>query len=297
MNILITGGTGFIGAELCPMLLKEGHYLKIITRHPQKHRDEQAKNQQFIDWDADLVESMEWADAVINLVGENIFGQRWTGEVKDRIYSSRVDNTKKLVEAIAETGEPPEVMISGSAVGYYAGRGTDILDEKEPPGSEFLSKVCIDWEEAAIPAKKHGVRLVISRTGIVLEKGGGVLQQMQPPFKYYVGGPIGSGDQFVPWIHRCDLCRAFHFFLNDESSGVFNVAAPNPVTMKELANALGEMMNRPSFMRVPEFVLKLGLGEAANPILDSLRIQPKGLQQADFEFKFSYIKEALSDIL
>lgn len=298
MNILITGGTGFVGSELCPMLLQEGHFLTIITRSPKRHTGEQAKNQQFISWDADLTEAMEKADAVINLAGENIFGQRWTDEVKKRIYSSRIDNTEKLVSAIKEAGNPPDVMISASAAGYYGGRGTDVLDEKEPAGDGFLAKVCMDWEAAARPVEEAGVRLAIPRIGIVLEKGGGALQKMLPPFKFFVGGPIGRGTQFLPWIHRHDLCRGLMMPLeNDAFEGVYNLNAPNPVTMEELANAIGDVLNRPSAFRVPEFVLGIVLGEAAKPILESLRLRPAHLQQADFEFKFTRVREALSEIL
>ncbi len=321
MNILITGGTGFIGSELCPFLLKKGHYVKIITRSPEKHRDEEAENQQFISLDSDFTEPMEWADAVINLAGENIFGQRWSDEVKQEIYSSRIEITKSLVQAIEKAGEPPEVMISGSAVGYYGNRGPDIITEdttakNEPvvastrPTSnpeagrgnttenDFLAKVCVDWERAAKPVEKEGVRLVISRTGIVLEKEGGVLKQMLPVFKYFMGGAIGSGNQFISWIHRRDLCRAFNFFLsNKKTQGAFNASAPNPVTMDEFAKSLANVLNRPSFFRVPEWALKMALSEAADPVLESLRVQPARLLQSDFEFKYSFLRDALSDIL
>jgi|AntRauTorcE11897_2_1112592.scaffolds.fasta_scaffold02621_3 uncharacterized protein (TIGR01777 family) len=298
MNILITGGTGFIGSELCAMLLQQGHYLTIITRSPKQHAEEQAKNQQFISWDANLTEVMEKADAVINLVGENIFGQRWTDEVKERIYSSRIDNTQRLVSAIKQSEDPPNVMVSASAAGYYGGRGTDVLDEEEPPGKGFLSKVCVDWEKAAAPVQQAGVRLAIPRIGIVLEKGGGALQKMVPPFKFFVGGPIGRGTQFVPWIHRHDLCRGLLYPLENEGfEGVYNLNAPNPVTMEELANAIGDVLNRPSAFRVPEFLLNIVLGEAAKPILESLRVQPKHLQNAGFECRYQKVREALSEIL
>lgn len=298
MRILITGGTGFIGSELRSMLLQKGHFLTIITRSPEQYEDETAKNQQFISWDADLVAAMNEADAVINLVGSSIFGQRWTEEVKQRIYSSRIDNTQKLVDAIKHADQPPGVMVSASAVGYYGDRGDDVLTEEEPPGNEFLSKVCVDWEAAAKEVTEAGVRLAIPRIGIVLETGGGAMQQMLPPFKLFAGGPIGSGHQYFPWIHMHDLCRGLIYPLENEPfEGAYNLNAPNPVTMNEFAGKLGEVLNRPTFFRVPEFALKLVLGEAAEPILDSLRAQPRHLQQAGFEFRFPYVKEALVDIL
>lgn len=298
MNILITGGTGFIGSELRSMLLQKGHFLTIITRSPEQYEDETAKNQQFISWDADLVAAMEQTDAVINLVGSSIFGQRWTAEVKQRIYSSRIDNTNNIVSAIKKAENKPEVMISASAVGYYGDRGTEVLTEDDPAGDEFLSRVCVDWEAAAKEVEEAGVRLAIPRIGIVLETGGGALQQILPPFKCFVGGPVGSGDQYFPWIHRYDLCRGLIYPMEHKDfEGIYNLNAPNPVTMNEFADELGEVLNRPSLFRVPEVALKLALGEAAEPILDSLRVQPKRLQQAGFEFKYPHVNEALADIL
>jgi len=298
MNILITGGTGFIGSELCPILLQQGHYLKLITRSPREHKNEQAKNQQFISWDDDLVAAMEQADAIINLAGENLFGQRWSEDIKKRIYSSRIEGTQKLVEAAKQAEPKPDVMISASAVGYYGGRGTDVLTEDEPPGNDFLARVCIDWEDAAKPVQEAGIRLAIPRIGIVLESDGGALQQMIPPFKFFVGGPIGRGTQFFPWIHRHDLCRGLMFPLeNEDFEGPYNLNAPNPVTMEEFASAIGDVLNRPSIFRVPEFLLNMVLGEAAEPILESLRVQPRRLLDAGFEFQFNYVREALSEIL
>jgi len=298
MNILITGGTGFIGSELRDMLLQKGHYLTIITRSPKEYDDEKAKNQQFISWDDDLAAAMEETDAVINLAGASIFGQRWTEEVKRKILDSRIKSTRKLVQAAGESENPPKVMISASAVGYYGDRGDDILTESEPAGNGFLSKVCKEWEAAAKEVEEFGVRLSTPRIGIVLETGGGAMQQMLTPFKLGVGGPVGSGDQYFPWIHMYDLCRGLIYPLENEGfNGPYNLNAPNPVTMNGFADKLGDVLNRPSFFRVPEFALNLVLGEAADPILDSLRVQPKKLQQAGFEFKFPHLKEALADIL
>jgi uncharacterized protein (TIGR01777 family) len=298
MDILLTGGTGFIGTELRPILLQHGHSLTIVTRSPGHHKSEQTNNQQFVSWDEDFIAFMEKADAVMNLAGESIFDQRWTDEVKKRIYSSRIDNTKKLVDAIKKADQPPEVMISASAEGYYGSRGTKRLTEDQPPGDDFLASVCVDWENAAKPVREAGVRLAIPRFGIVLEKGGGALKQMLPPFKLFVGGPIGRGTQFVPWIHRRDLCRGLLFPLTDENfEGIYNFNAPNPVRMEEFARAVGDALNRPSIFRVPEFMLHLVLGEAATPILASLRTQPARLHQAGFDFQFNYVKEALNNIL
>lgn len=297
MNILITGGTGFIGTELRDRLLQKGHSLTIITRSPEKHEDETAKNQQFISWDSNLVPAMEEADAVVNLVGENL-AQPWTDEVKKRLYSSRLETTGSLVEAINEAENPPELMISASGISYYGDRGDDILDETEPSGDGFLPELCTEWEAAAKPVKEAGVRLVIFRNGVVLEKGGGAFKYMLPVFKLGLGGSIGDGKQYFPWIHMLDVCRAIEFAItNREVTGVHNLVSPNPVTMNELVEKLGDVLNRPTFFRVPEFAVKLALGDAAAPVLDSLRAQPKKLQQSGFEFKFPHLKEALADIL
>ncbi|MDR8393099.1 TIGR01777 family oxidoreductase [Aliifodinibius sp. S!AR15-10] len=298
MNILISGGTGFIGTEIRNNFLKKGDFLTIITRSPEKYASETAKNQAFIDWDSDLSAVMEEADVVINLVGESIFGKPWTEQIKKRLYSSRVDNTRKLVEAVEKSENRPELFISASGISYYGDRGDDILDESEPPGDRFLPQLCVDWEKAAQPVKGLGVRLVIFRNGIVLEKGGGAFQYLYPLFKLGLGGPVGDGSQYFPWVHMMDVCRVVEFVIeNEEVEGIMNLVSPNPVTMKELTDTLGEVMHRPSFFRAPEFAVRFILGEAADPLLDSLRAQPKALQQAGFEFRFKSLKEALSDIV
>ena len=298
MQILITGGTGFVGTELRNMLLKEGHLLTVITRSPDKYAQESARNQRFIGWDSELAAAMEDADVVINLAGESIFGQRWTDEVKRKIRSSRIDVTNQLVEAIGSAQNGPDLMVSVSGVDYYGDTGDEIIDEDESAGDTFLAEVCREWEDAAMEATRYGTRVALARLGVVLETGGGALQQMLPPFRFFIGGPVGSGDQVFPWIHMNDACRGFMFPINQPHfEGPYNLCAPNPVTMNELADAIGEVLHRPSVFRVPEPVLKLVLGEAAQPVLDSHRVQPKKLQKRGFEFQFEHIREALANIL
>ena len=297
-KILITGGTGFIGKYLTQMALKEGHFVTIVTRSPAKYSEKQAKNRSFIGWDDDLVSAMNEHDIVINLVGENLFGQRWTDEVKQRIYNSRIDSTKKLVDAMRESENKPELFISASAVGIYGDSGSRILDESEPAGNDFLAKVCNDWENESQKAEDFGVRVANPRIGIVLEENGGVIEKMVLPFKLGVGGPIGSGDQFVPWVHMTDLCNAILYPMNNHSvNGPYNACSPEPETMNTLAKKMGKVLNRPSIFRVPEFVLNIALGEAAQPVVSSLRVQPKVLQTEGFEFVFEDLEEALADIL
>lgn len=298
MNILITGGTGFIGKELRETLLKAGNNLVIITRNPKKYEDESASNQRFISWDDDLVSEMENADAVINLAGENLFGQRWNEQVKESIYNSRIDSTRSLVEAMRSAEKKPSVFISASASGIYGDQGDTILTEAFEAANDFLASVCKDWEEESQKAGELGVRVVNPRIGIVLEEGGGALEKMIPPFKFFVGGPIGDGKQYMSWIHRSDLVKALVFPIeNEKLEGAYNVCSPNPATMNEVAETLGDVMNRPSFFRVPKFALDIVLGEAAQPITGSIRMQPKKLQVTGFEFRFEELEEALADII
>jgi uncharacterized protein (TIGR01777 family) len=296
-QILITGGTGFIGNHLGEMLMRQGHYLTIVTRSPGAHKSEEAKNQKFISWD-ELSSVMEKIDVVINMAGENLFGERWTPKVKERLYSSRIQTTRKLVDAIRASVSKPEVFISASGVNYYKDAGDHVIDEDSEPGDDFLANLCIDWEKEAELASSLGVRVVIARFGIVLEKDGGVIEKMRLPFKLFVGGPVGSGDQYMPWIHMEDLCRILIYAMeNEDLKGALNACAPEPVTMNEFADELGEIMNRPSFFRVPEFVLDVVLGEAAVPVTGSLRVQPKVLQKSGFHFEYEDIGLALADIL
>lgn len=298
MEVFLSGATGFIGSYLRPLLLRQGHLLTLVTRTPKKYSNEEADNQRIISWEQDLVPEMERADAVINLAGSSIFGRRWSQQVKDEIYNSRIKRTTQLAEAMAEAENQPEVFVSASAAGYYGDCGDQVLAESEEAGSDFLAQVCVDWEEAAEPAANAGIRTVHPRIGIVLQRGGGALKQMLTPFKLFVGGPVGSGNQYFPWIHMHDLCRGLIYALDTEDlSGPYNLNAPNPVQMSKFADVLAEQLHRPSLFRVPEFALKLALGEAAIPIVNSLRLQPKKLQQQGFEFHFAGLQEALADII
>lgn len=296
-NIVITGGTGFIGSALCSELLKQGHFISIVTRSPDKYSKEQSKNLKYISWDDNLSGAMAESDVVINLVGESLFGKRWTESVKKSIYNSRIESTKQLVMAMKEAGSKPELFISASAVGIYGDNGDKLLDESSSLGDDFLAHVCKDWEEESRKAEDLGIRVVNPRIGIVLEKNGGFLQIMKLPFLFFVGGPIGDGKQFLPWIHMDDLVRSLIYPIDEkELTGAYNVCSPEPEPMNRVADALGNVLNRPSFFRVPEFVMRTLLGEAAEPTLSSLNVQPKVLQISGFEFKFEDLEEALADI-
>lgn len=297
-RIVITGGTGFIGTFLAAQLLKAGHFLTLITRSPGKYAEKQAVNRSYIGWEDDLIHLMENTDVVINLAGENLFGQRWSDSVKENIYNSRIGTTRRLVAAMKAAGSPPELFISASAVGIYGDNGDTVLDESSKAGDDFLAEVCVDWEKESQEADAAGVRVANPRIGIVLHESGGMLEKMELPFRLFAGGPIGSGRQYVPWIHVGDLCRAIIYPMeNPVISGPYNACSPEPVTMNELAKTLGRVMNRPSFFRVPECVLKTVLGEAAQPALSSLRVQPKVLRISGFEFEFEDLEEALADVI
>jgi len=295
-KILIAGGTGFIGSHLVEELLKLGHYIKIITRSPDKY-GENAENLQYTGWN-NLSGDTHWADAVINLAGENIFGKRWTDSVKKRLKASRISTTEKLVAAMEENDEPPETFISASAIGYYGNMGNKPVDETNEAGDDFLARLCVKWEHAAKQAESLDLRLVIPRIGIVLQQGGGALEAMIPPFKMFVGGPVGSGEQYMPWIHMDDIVNAFVYAItSSKMKGIYNFCAPNPVTMKSFSTALANALNRPSFFKVPEFALKIALGEAATPILSSIRAEPRNLLEDGFTFEYDDVEIALNDVL
>ncbi len=298
MNILISGGTGFIGEDLRLMLLKKGHNLVILTRSPGKYQDEAAKNQRFISLEEDLTAEMNEADAVINLAGENIFALRWTPEKKERILNSRIRVTKNMVDAMREADNKPVVFVSSSGANIYGDRGDDLLDENEPAAEGFLGKVCMRWESEAQKAAEFGVRVANPRTGMVLDEGGGAMEKMLPPFRFFVGGAIGNGHQYMSWIHRHDLCRSIIFCLeNEKIEGAYNACSPNPVIMNEFSQTLAAVLNRPAIFRVPEFAINLVMGEVAQLVTGSIRMQPKKLQQAGFEFQFEELEEALADIV
>jgi uncharacterized protein (TIGR01777 family) len=298
MKILLTGGTGFLGSHLSDFLIKQNHELTIISRSPGKFRKYESDNRHYIAWQSDLSNVISEADAIINLAGKNLFDQRWTSEVKREIRDSRINVTRAIIEGVKKAQNKPKILLSASAVGYYGERGDEKITEETPAGDDFLATLCKDWESEALKAEKSGVRVVISRIGIPLAKDGGALQQMLTPFRYFVGGALGNGQQYFPWIHFEDLCRGFHYVLtNDDFKGAFNVCSPNPVTMNQFARALVTAMNRPSLFSVPGFALKLALGDAANSVTASLRVLPKKLLDHGFRFKYKKVLPALIDIV
>lgn len=303
MKIFITGGTGFIGKQLVRALISDGHVVTILTRSLRGAR------QAFDGYEVDLVEgnpaepgawlkSIDGADAVINLCGEKILGKKWTGDFKKQILDSRIKPTDLIVKAISEAHVKPKILINGSAIGYYADRGSDILTEDEPAGKDYAAYLCKAWEETALKASDYGTRVVLLRTGLVLGEKGGALTEMAKPFKFFAGGPIGSGNQYLSWIHIRDHVEITKLCLNNETlSGAINLTAPDPVTNDEFMKTLGKVMGRPSWLRVPAFTLKLMFGEGAALLLEGQRVVPKKAVDSGYSFKFANLEDALRDVL
>ena len=297
MNILITGGTGFIGSALSRELSNSGHKVIIASRRKTPPKLE---NIEIVRWDIQTPlssEIMSGIDAVINLAGESLISGRWTEKRKERIMSSRVNTTRLLVESMKNANPKPKVLISVSAVGYYGPHGDEYVTEDFPPASDFLAEVCKAWEKEALKAQELGVRVVITRFGVVLESDGGALSKMAIPFKFFLGGHLGSGQQWFSWVHREDLIGFMKYALENESvSGHFNLTSPQPVTNKEFCSALGKALNRPSWFHVPAFMIKLTLGEVGKVLLTGQRVLPEKALKAGYQFKYPEINEALMAI-
>jgi uncharacterized protein (TIGR01777 family) len=274
MNISISGASGFIGRHLMKSLAQAGHSLRALSRH------------------APPAES----DAIIHLAGEPV-AQRWTAAARQRILDSRVVGTHNLVEALAALPRRPEALICASAIGYYGSRGDEILTESSAPGSGFLPEVCVAWEREAQAAEAFGIRVVRVRTGLVLDANGGALVRMLPPFRMGVGGRLGSGRQWMSWIHLEDLAALFQFAVESQVRGPLNAVAPNPVTNSDFTRELAHALRRPAVFPVPEFALRLLFGEMADVLLASQRVAPAAAEAAGFRIRFPQLAPALEGLL
>ena len=281
MKILLTGGTGLIGRHLIPRLLELGHSVTVSTRHP----------------DFEGHHHLNDIDAVINLAGEPIADKRWTAEQKQRLCHSRWDLTQRLVGLIHASDTPPSVLISGSAIGYYGDLGEVVVTEEEPPHNEFTHKLCARWEQIACEAQSERTRVCLLRTGVVLAPRGGILGKMTPAFKLGLGGPIGSGRQYLAWIHIDDMVNGILWLLDNDLRGPFNMVSPYPVHNEQFAHALGHALNRPAIFRVPAAAIRLLMGESAVLVLGGQRALPKRLEAAGFAFRWYDLEEALKDVL
>jgi uncharacterized protein (TIGR01777 family) len=307
MKIVIAGGTGFLGRPLADALLKEGHDLIVLTRGSASgsaaRRTAVAAGARSVTWDPNggpgpWAAEIAGAGAVVNLAGESIAGKRWTGAQKMRILESRVSATRSLAAAIRAAADPPAVFVSGSAVGYYGPLGDEEATEEKPAGADFLAHVCERWEHEALRAAGDRTRVACIRTGIVLEKDGGALPEMLPPFRFGAGGPVGSGRQYWPWIHRDDWVALVRWTIaTPAAAGAINATAPHPVTNAVFARALGRAMHRPAFMPAPGFALKLLLGEMAEALLLSgQNAVPAKAMRGGFRFRYEHVDEALRAI-
>ncbi|MBV9946317.1 MAG: TIGR01777 family oxidoreductase [Myxococcales bacterium] len=288
MRILLTGGTGFIGAALARVLAERGHQVARVSR------DRRAG----LTWDA-IDGEVGRAEAIVHLAGEPIAGARFTATHLERVRESRVETTERIARAIERAAARPRVFVSASAAGYYGMRRDDaVLDEAAPPGDDPVAQICVAWEQAADPARAAGVRVVHPRFGTVLGRGGGALAKLEPAFRWFVGGPLGDGRQWVSWIHLADAVRAVLFAIDRESvSGPMNVVAPEPVRMNDLAAALGRAMRRPSRLRAPALALRVALGEGfARLLLTGQRATPARLLAEGFDFRFARLDLALADL-
>ncbi|MFQ5851824.1 MAG: TIGR01777 family oxidoreductase [Candidatus Binatia bacterium] len=300
MRYVIAGGTGFIGSVLCARLLELGHSLILLSRSPSPGPI--SFNRIWITWDpghpGSWEETIDGVDGVINLAGEPIAAKRWTKSQKDKIRASRIDTTRALVSAIGKAKEKPKVLLNASAIGYYGPRGDEPITEDAGPGGDFLSRVCTEWEEEAQKAQGYGVRVVRLRTGIVLGSGGGALAKMLPPFKLFIGGPLGTGKQWMSWIQMEDeIGLIVHLLQRPEVMEAINATAPGPVTMKQFCQILGRVLSRPSWAPVPSFALRLLLGEMADMLLTSQRVLPAKAIQLGYAFKYPSLLDALQACL
>lgn len=299
MKILVTGATGFIGESLCKSLHADGHELVVLSRRPESA--EVVPGARAFRWNPEAemppLECWSGVEAVIHLAGEPVAAKRWTEEQKRRIRDSRVIGTRNLVKGMKALANPPKIFISSSAVGYYGNRGDEKVDERSAPGKGFFPDICTAWEHEAEQARELGIRVVLPRIGVVLGDGG-MLDKILLPFKLGVGGILGSGKQWFPWIHLDDLVGILRHALDGEHvSGAINGVAPNPATNAEFTKALGAALHRPTIFPVPEFALRIAMGEMANAALDSQRVYPTVALETGYKFRFPNLQQALESLL
>ncbi len=301
MKILMTGGTGFIGRSLSPALLADGHSVTILSRYPNKVESTFGRKIRQINTMTDLAD-YDHFDAIFNFAGAPIFASRWSDDRKAELMNSRINTTQKIIEFIERAKTKPSVLLSGSAIGIYGDQGDTMLDESASiPTSaqdDFSHQLCAAWEKTAEKAKAFDVRVCLLRTGLVLGKNGGFLQPMILPFKLGLGCKLGTGDQWMPWIHMDDyvaLCKAL--LENNTLSGVFNLTAPNPVTNSQFTQTLARLLKRKAFLTAPAWALNLLLGEMSQLLTGSQRVIPKRLLDAGFQFGYTELEAALEDVL
>ncbi len=302
MRVIITGGTGLIGRALSAALVADGCEVTVLSRTPIETLS-MPDRVLLYRWDARTTDGwgqlVDGADAIINLAGAGIGDKRWSAGRKEEIRASRIQAGQAVMAAIDAAQRKPQTLIQASAVGYYGGQENDMgITEATPYGEGFLAGVCHDWELSTAPAVRLGIRRPVIRTGVVLSADGGAFPRLKRPFTFFAGGPLGSGDQWLPWIHIEDTVRAIQFLLEDEGAdGPFNLCSPNPVRNKELAKTLADVMGRTSFLRAPGFAVRPALGEMASMVLEGQRALPARLLERGFAFKYPELEPAIRDLL
>ncbi|MFI3187345.1 MAG: TIGR01777 family oxidoreductase [Methylococcaceae bacterium] len=297
MNIFITGGTGFIGSALTKRLVEQGHAVTVLSRSPEKVAQLCGPNVKSLGSLSQLKAEDNY-QVIFNLAGAPIVDARWSEDRKQLIRDSRIGLTEQLISCIARLNIKPELLISGSAIGYYGGHGDAVLSEQSVPAGDFSAQLCIDWEATAKQAEQFGVRVCLIRTGLVIANGGGFLQRLLLPFRLGLGGRIGDGRQWMSWIHRQDWINIAMAIMTDTTmQGAYNATAPNPVTNAEFTRILAKCLKRPALLPVPAWVLKMLLGEMSELVLGSQRVLPERLLKQDFKFQYDDLAAALNEAL
>ena len=297
MRVAVSGSTGLVGSEVVTVLSAEGHEVVRLVRRAPAHGEKTVR------WDPEAgvndAGGLEGCDAVVHLAGENVGAGRWTAARKAAIRDSRVKGTRLLCDALAGLARPPKTLVCASAVGYYGDRGEEVLTEESPPGAGFLPGICREWEAASVAAARKGIRVVALRIGMVLSPKGGALARMLPLFRAGLGGVLGSGKQYVSWVALDDLTGiVLHALSREELRGPVNAVTPRPVTNRELTEALGKVLSRPTLLPVPSFALRLAVGEMADPLLlASARVAPRRLEETGYRFRFPELRAALRHLL
>ena len=302
-RILITGATGFVGRVLSSRLIQAGYEVTALSRNPEKNSTLLPQNTRLIKWDGhscdQWIDCISGATALINLAGENIGTGRWTRAKKQRVLQSRLNISKAIISAVEQADPKPKALIQASGIGYYGMRGEELLDEDSSLGTGFLAEVSTQWEQSIRPIEKHGVRLAIIRLAPVLGKNGGMITRLLPPFRFFLGCVPGSGRQWFSWIHLEDVVAVIQLLIeNQDTSGIFNLTAPNPLHAKQFYRLLAKLMHRPAVLRIPAFALRLILGEMADELLMAdQRAIPKKLLDKGYAFKYPTAESALTEIL
>jgi uncharacterized protein len=305
MRVTLTGATGLIGPHVIGALQQRGAQVSVLTRDAERARkrlgDAGLAPVEAFDWDLmgepAPAQALEGRDAVVHLAGENV-AQRWSASAKQAIRESRVTGTRNLLAGLRAAEHAPGTLVSSSAIGYYGARGEEPLDEDAPPGSDFLAEVCVEWEREATKASELGMRVALVRTGVVLDKNGGALEKMLPPFRLGVGGPVAGGRQFISWVHRDDVVGMIVAALQDERwSGPLNATAPEPLSNRDFSRALGRALKRPALLPVPGIALQLLYGEMAEIVTEGARVVPAKPLVLGYEFLHPQLDEALSEAL